>query len=410
MLTACPECTLTVSDKALTCPHCGYPLKNISQKSPPRKITPKKHPKLPNGFGQITELKNPNLRNRFRVMISQGKTEYGRPIQKLLKPRAYFPTYKEAYEALLEYNKNPYDLDRTTTVEQLHSLWLESNSKKDYANYKAPWTYCRSIYDLEVRDLRPRHIKSCISDNVPPTIKPNIKIMFNLMLDYAVEYGLVEQNYARSFELSSDINKDIEENKKDHIAFTDDEMTTLWANIDKVPGVDMLIIQSYMGWRPRELCAIRLSDIDLKKNIIVGGSKTAAGKGRVVPIHPAIRPLIEKHIANAKSSGLGYLFVMESLGGKNRIKPKPVSYQKYRTMLLMAIDQLNLNPEHRLHDPRKTFVTMAKKHKLDEYAIKRIVGHRIDDITESVYTDRDPEWLYEEVCKIPMPTKKEDAV
>ena len=51
VLVKCPECELQVSDKALTCPHCGMPLK--SQKTI-RKKTARKHIRLPNGFGSIT--------------------------------------------------------------------------------------------------------------------------------------------------------------------------------------------------------------------------------------------------------------------------------------------------------------------------------------------------------------------
>lgn len=29
MLLNCPECQLQVSDKATTCPHCGYPLQSV---------------------------------------------------------------------------------------------------------------------------------------------------------------------------------------------------------------------------------------------------------------------------------------------------------------------------------------------------------------------------------------------
>ena len=43
---------------------------------------------------------------------------------------------------------------------------------------------------------------------------------------------------------------------------------------------------------------------------------------------------------------------------------------------------------------------MAKKYKVDEYAIKYMVGHQITDITEKVYTRRDPTWLRDEICKI----------
>lgn len=46
------------------------------------------------------------------------------------------------------------------------------------------------------------------------------------------------------------------------------------------------------------------------------------------------------------------------------------------------------------------FVTMAKKYGIDEYAIKYIVGHSITDITEKVYTQREINWLKEEIEKI----------
>ena len=59
-----------------------------------------------------------------------------------------------------------------------------------------------------------------------------------------------------------------------------------------------------------------------------------------------------------------------------------------------------LNPKHRAHDGRKQFITMCKKYNVDEYALKYIVGHKITDITERVYTDRDIEWLKEEISKV----------
>lgn len=37
---------------------------------------------------------------------------------------------------------------------------------------------------------------------------------------------------------------------------------------------------------------------------------------------------------------------------------------------------------------------------MDEYAIKYIVGHAVNDLTEEVYTDRSIEWLSTEIEKI----------
>ena len=412
MLITCPECQLQVSDKAMACPHCGYPMKTKATLAS-NKTSTRKYKRLPNGFGQITEIKNRNLRNRFRVMVSDGKTELGKPIQKMLKPRAYFPSYKEAYEALLEYHKNPYDLSKDITVEELYNEWFKdycAHAKvQDSTNvYVTAWNYCSSLKSFLVRDIRPRHIKKVMEEgtrsedgkeiSVPLSIKPRIKMLFNLMLDYAVEYEIVDKNYSRAFQISSEIVDSAKENRKSHIAFTDDEMEILWKNIN-VPDVDIILIQCYTGMRPQELGSINLSDVHLEENYLVGGMKTAAGKDRVIPIHPKIKPLIEQKIAQAQSDGCAKLIVSKGLEFKT--KYRPLTYHKYYVRYNDICKELGLDADHKPHDPRKQFITMAKKYKVDEYAIKRIVGHTISDITESVYTERNPEWLYEEICKIP---------
>lgn len=125
MLIKCPECDLQVSDKAQSCPHCGYPLRADDKPRPLRKSSNRKR-RLPNGFGQISEIKNRNLRNPFRAMVTVGKSKTGRPICKPLKPNAFFPTYNDAYAALVEYNKNPYDLAESITVKELYEKWSKN--------------------------------------------------------------------------------------------------------------------------------------------------------------------------------------------------------------------------------------------------------------------------------------------
>ena len=80
----------------MICPHCGMEIEER------RKYTRRKRRRLPNGFGQISEIKGRNLVKPFRAMVTIDKDAYGKPIAKLLEPEAYFKTYNEAYEALLE--------------------------------------------------------------------------------------------------------------------------------------------------------------------------------------------------------------------------------------------------------------------------------------------------------------------
>lgn len=205
--------------------------------------------------------------------------------------------------------------------------------------------------------------------------------------------------YARTFDVSDDIINETNEAKRGHIPFTEDEMQKLWNNLDKIPYVDVILIQCYSGWRPQELGLIKLEDVDLDNRTFKGGMKTDAGIDRIVPIHNRIYNLVKARYEQAVELESEYLINCTDSKTHNKTKLK-FTYDKYRQRFIKIVDLLELNPDHRAHDGRKHFVTMAKKYKLDEYAIKYIVGHTISDITEKVYTQRDIEWLKEEMQKI----------
>ena len=410
MLTVCPECELQISDKALSCPHCGYPL-NRPQGT--KKIL-KKRKRLPNGFGQISEIKGQNLRKPYRAMVTVGKTPDGKLIKKLLKPDAYFATYNEAYAALVEYNKAPYELNDAITIAELYEKWtseyfLTLKSASSIRTITAAWAYCTELSGMRVMDVRARHIKHVINEGTvlvkgvskkpSPGVKTRIKSLFNLMLDYAVEYELTDKNYARTFNLSDEIIKEKENAKKSHIAFSDLEMNTLWKNIDADPYVKVIILQCYMGWRPQELGLLELNQVDIINWTITGGMKTEAGIGRTVPVHEKIKAIVKNLFDDAVELGSNYL--INCTDAQTHLNSYFMTYDKYKLRFDRIIKALGLNQEHRPHDCRKQFVTMAKKYNVDEYAIKRMVGHSITDITEKIYTERGIYWLQAEINKLP---------
>lgn len=409
MLTICPECELQLSNKALVCPHCGYPIQETN-------ITPvkpnKRRKRLPNGFGQISELKDKNLRYRFRAMVTVGKDGNGKPICKILKPQGYFKSYNDAYAALVEYNKNPYELDDQISVEELYERWTDEYFKtlKNDASKRtiiSAWRYCSSIYKMRVKDLRSIHIKGCMNNGTANIdgetktasagTKARMKSMFNLMLDYALEHEVVDKNVARTFVISDDIIEEKNKNTKEHLIFSDEEMEKLWNHVN-IPFVDVVLIQCYMGWRPQELGLIRVENVHLDEGYIIGGMKTKAGTNRVVPIHPKIRKFVEARYKEAVEFGSEYLINFPDRNDPNLLTF--MTYDKYRHRFDNIRKFLGLKSTHRPHDGRKHFVTMAKENNVDEYAIKYIVGHQIDDLTEKTYTERNINWLIEEMQKI----------
>ncbi len=410
MLIKCPECELQVSDKAMSCPHCGYPMQ-ASAKTRKSRGNRSKRRRLPNGFGQISEIKNRNLRNPFRAMVTVGKDENGRPICKPLKPESYFATYNDAYQALVEYNKNPYDLQPAITMEELYEQWLPVYEKtvSDTKPMESAWAYCSGVYRMRVMDVRARHVKGCMEEGTAvvrgvrqtpnATMKNKIKTLFNQMLDYALEYELVDRNYSRTFKLTDETIKEIQTVKKEHIAFTDGEMELLWSALGEMPGIDILLIQCYSGWRPQELGLLELKNIDLENWTFRGGMKTDAGTDRTVPIHSRIRNLVQAKYKQAEELGSEYLLNWTVTGrGRHNLK---LTYPRYQHAFEKIVEELKLNPDHRPHDGRTHFVTSCKRYGVDEYAIKYMVGHKISDITEKVYTKRKFEWLKQEIEKIP---------
>lgn len=126
---------------------------------------------------------------------------------------------------------------------------------------------------------------------------------------------------------------------------------------------------------------------------IRGGLKTDAGKDRLVPIHPRIEELIKKNYDNAIVMKLDALF-----NDENGQQGTHLTYDKYRGRFNKVMKRFKMI--HRPHDTRHTFITLAKRSNVDEYILKLIAGHTINDVTESVYTHRTLEDMRNEILKI----------
>lgn len=394
MLIKCPECELQVSDKAMSCPHCGYPLKQQKAAKQPHS----KRMRLPNGFGQITNIKSQNLRNPWRVMITVGKTPEGKPIQKLLKPQAYFKTYNEAYEALIKFHKNPLDLTSDMTVLEVYENWSDDYykniSEATVRSLKSAWKYCHSIYNTKISALTKNQLRSLYetativkAGNVKyatPQTQERMRNIITKLLEYAVQYDLVTINISKQVPLPKNVIEKALTTSKPHSNFTDEEMSILWNRSDD-ELVRIILIGCYMGWRPQELATLKKENVNISNMTITAGLKTKSGINRIVPINPKIEKFTLGFFSETNSN-----FLFPELYR---------NYNKYSYYFKLKMDELGIS-NHRPHDTRVTFVTMCKNARVDDVAIKKFVGHNIDDITEKVYTKRSLEWYKEEIKKI----------
>lgn len=396
-LLKCPECRHDVSDKALTCPNCGYPM-NMPSSTKPR-IRNGKPTKLPNGYGTIYKMSGRRSKP-YRAMktdkwIIDPVTGKSKQIRSTI---GYYQSREDAMIALANYNENPYDIKADSiTFSEVYEKWSENyfptlTNPSSVRTVTAAYAYCNDLYDMRMKDIKVSHLEGTILNaQVGDSTKNRIKSLFNMMYKYAVAHDIVEKDYASvMFANGNPIKRS---RAKEVIPFSQEEIFLLWDNLDNIAFADMILIGIYSGWRPQELAILKVADIDLEAGTMLGGLKTDAGKNRIVPIHPLIRPLIENRIQEATAMQSEFLF-----NDANGQQGTYMTYDKYRKRFEKVMKYLKLT--HRPHETRHTFITKAKACDVDEYILKLIVGHAIDNITEKVYTHRTIDQLRAEMEKI----------
>lgn len=396
-LLKCPECRHDVSDKAITCPNCGYPM-NMPSSTKPR-IRNGKPTKLPNGYGTIYKMSGKRSKP-YRVMktdkwIIDPVTGKSKQIRSTI---GYYQSREDAMIALANYNENPYDIKADSiTFSEVYEKWSENyfptlSNPSSVRTVTAAYAYCNGLYDMRMKDIRVSHLEGTILNaQVGDSTKSRIKSLFNMMYKYAVAHDIVEKDYASvMFANGNPIKRS---RTKEVVPFSQEEIFLLWDNLDNIAFADMILIGIYSGWRPQELAILKVADINLEAGTMLGGLKTDAGKNRIVPIHPLIKPLIENRIKEATAMQSEFLF-----NDANGQQGTYMTYDKYRKRFEKVMKYLKLT--HRPHETRHTFITKAKACDVDEYILKLIVGHAIDDITEKVYTHRTIDQLRAEMEKI----------
>lgn len=407
-LIICPECNRKISSSAFSCPGCGYP---INYQPEQKKKKSNKKTRRANGAGSVYPLSG-KRRNPWVAAITVGweineKTGRARQIQ---RPIGYFPTESKANLALDRYNESPYDLDKeTTTIDQLYEKWSkvyfeELTEDSSVRTVQAAWQYVPPTFRVQnATHMTAQGIKDFINfdaqriDNKDKTIKPSdntksrIKSMFNLMYDYAVLANLVQYNPARQFALKGIQNK-IERKRKDKNPITVEHENELWKDLD-FGYIRMVIINIYSGWRPEELLELCKDDIDLSEMTMTGGMKTNAGYNRTIPIHPKIADLVRYYYDKSMGALLFYDY--------DGVRPTTLTYDKYRGRFKKILARHGWEDLYSPSCPRHTFSTRAKNVRMDELALKKIMGHEIVDVTDKHYTHLDIiQFLTEEICKI----------
>ncbi|MFG6322000.1 MAG: tyrosine-type recombinase/integrase [Lachnospiraceae bacterium] len=336
-----------------------------------------------NGYGAVVKLSG-SRRHPYEVRVNTRMDERYYPVYDVL---GRFATREEGLIALAEYNKNPYDLNKSKlTFHELYEAYYHDKyelsgktfSKSSMNCTRSAYNHMELLHDRLYKDLRANDFKAAFSQTkdgkaLSHAMQEHMKNLIIQMDKFALENDIISKGYASFAKIT------VDEDDKPGVPFTPDELMKLWQHKNE-PWVDAVLIYTYSGWRISELNSMPLKDISLSDWTFRGGVKTAAGKDRIVPIHSAIRQMTA-----SRMSGNGSRLFMEN--------GKPVSNTLLSKRFKAALVASGITTPHTVHDCRHTFTSLLDTAGANPICIDRLVGHASKSITSKIYTHKDIEEL-----------------
>lgn len=376
----------------------------------------KKHPRLPNGYGSIKYLGS-NRRNPyavhpptkeftvrgvpktpkalcyvddwtvgFAVLTAYKAGTYVEGMEKDLKPisETTNDVSSLAEKILADYNRyrrqeadEPPQRTFTEVYEAFYSYKYNGKRKYSESAKKATRTaykHCEPLWNKTFCDLRYADLQKIVDEcPLKHASLEHIVSLFKQMYTYALLYEIVDTDY------SSNVSIDIPDDDEHGEPFTLSDLKYLWKRQND-ETIEFLLIMCYSGFRISEYETL---EVNLEEGYFCGGIKTEAGKDRVVPIHSAILPLVNRRIVR-----------------DGCILNCPTA--RMRKRMYRVLDRAGL-PKHTPHDCRHTFSMLCERFEVRENDQKRMLGHAFKDVTNKVYGHRNLEDLKREIEKIKVP-------
>lgn len=323
--------------------------------------------KNPNGYGTVTKLSG----NRRRpYIIKEGMS--GK--QKII---GYAATREEGMILLAKYNRCPWNLDMgQMTFAELYAMWVKMRADRFSASTRyamqAAFGHCAALQRLCYRQIKPFHMQACIDGcGRSYATQGAIRNLFRHLDRFARELDIIDR-------AASELLTVAPTPMTRRTVFSEDELARIHRHAN-LPWADSLLFLLYSGFRISEMLDLRTENIDLRLGTMTGGTKTDAGRNRVVPIHPQIRRIVADRYAASES---GWLFEYNG---------KKLSQTQYRRFWNSLMETLSMS--HTPHECRHTFRSMLDSAGANKVCIDRMMGHVSQGTGERVYTHKTIEEL-----------------
>lgn len=303
-----------------------------------------------------------------------------------------YATSSAAVKALDAYlvSALPPELENITFA-QIYEQWSPNHfatiTKKASTAFSRAFERAKSLHTRKMKSLKTADFQAVIdsmSDKSRSSCEKQ-RQLFSQMCKFAMQQDIIDKNYAEFLVLPK------APPIKDRV-LTDEEISRIWTMVDDKRLGDTARIALgliYTGMRISELLQLRRADCHMDKHCVVGGNKTAAGKGRTIPMHADVVPIFAAWWENSEGSE----WLIPSERGNARDAD---GVRKSFNSLMTKLGIEGVTP----HTCRHTAATRMAADHVPTDSIKRILGHTDYAFTADRYTATDPDALYADLNQV----------
>lgn len=345
----CPKCKKAAPDEAAFCPWCGKKLV----------VEKKKRKRRCNGSGSITKLSGSRAKPWW---VRKNDISIG-----------VYETYHEAQKALERLTDTQVNELYNLTFAQVYERWKQEHgreiSEKLLKNYELAYTQCEALHRQKMRSLRRSDYQAAVialeEQGLSKSSCNKLRTMLRQVCEYAQMEGILHSNPADDLTT-------VARQKSTREIFTEEDIQKIKAS--SLPAAQIALIMISSGCRPGELFTLPLANCG--KDHMIWGSKTEAGKNRVIPVGPDGVEAYKTLTILSTAKG-GALLVDGYDGSRN-----PDNFRRRDwAQLMREIGREGMTP----YSCRHTFITRAIRGGIDLISLEAIVGH-VDKETTKLYT------------------------
>lgn len=359
----CIKCKADLRPGALFCDICG-------KKQGPQE---RKHRKRANGSGTIYKMPGnrakPWAAARNGIFLGSSKTYAG--AQKLLE-RTTDADINDKYNL---------------TFSQIYELWKPVHAREVTVSqmgcYATAYRQCTELHSVKFRSLRKSDFQAVIlkleAANKSKSTCEKVLQLFGQLSKWAIDEEIIQTNHSKNVTTTA-------QQKSTRKPFLDDHIKAMQNSQNPAAKIALILIGT--GARPNELFTVPLENCH--EYYFIGGSKTAAGRNRVIPVGPVGLEAYQNLRRKAMADHCKYL--IDAYEG-NRVTSNYTKRDFKSLMVELELEDMTT------YNCRHTFITMAVTAGISQAQLMQIVGH-IDAKTTDRYTHMDASALVGAVSSV----------